>query len=131
MIEQSNLAVKSTMNPDFSTLLWLVFGWLFGLLTPGIAERIKRKHRQAEVVRAVKGELNELQYMMAIFAYTMRSRSAEITDEFLEWLRPIVRSYQGSEVNIRFAEMLELSRTWTEEQRQQADAALYNPERAS
>jgi len=111
-------------------LLWLLLGWLFGLLSPGIAERIRRKHRRVDVARSVKDELSQLRYLMAVVAYTMRARSAQVSDDFLDWLRPIVRNYRGPEANSKFAEALDLSRSkLTEEQRRAIDTALNSPTR--
>jgi hypothetical protein len=116
------------MDPDLNKFLWLLLGWLFGLLSPGIAERTSRKHRQATVIAAVCGELRELQYMMAVVAYRIRGYSGEVSDAFLDWLIPIVRNYQGPEADSKLPGIIEKSRTeLTEQQRKQIHSGLHRP----
>ena len=49
-------------------VLYILLGWLMGLLGPGIVERIRRKYRQKELIASVLSELGELQYTMAMLA---------------------------------------------------------------
>ena len=78
-------------------LLPLLIGWLLGTLSPGIAERIRRKHTQRDLIRSVLAELADLQYTMALVAHSLRTRQAQATDEFLDWLIPIVASLRRAE----------------------------------
>lgn len=76
-------------------LLHLILGWLLGLVTLGIGEMIRRVYRKRELVVSVTGELAELQYVMASTASRLRMHLAEETDEFLDWLIPIISEYAG------------------------------------
>ncbi len=105
-------------------LLYLLTGWLLGLLSPGIAGRIRRKHRQRDLVSSVVGELAELQYTLALAAYRFRAKVGTATDEFLDWLLPIVRSYDGPSKSSALAESLAKSRERSEEQRRHAQSLI-------
>src|SRR5260370_994327 len=52
---------------QFSTIL---LGWLFGLLTPGIAERIRRPYRRLDFQRAVLHIRYHLDLYNQLAAYT-------------------------------------------------------------
>ena len=60
-------------------LLYLLLGWLLGLLSPGIAERIRRKHKAKDLVNSVVGELAELQYTVSLVAARLRMKLAAMT----------------------------------------------------
>jgi hypothetical protein len=116
------------MDQELTHLLWLVLGWLFGLLGPGIAERIRRAHRAKNVVDAVTGELIEMQFTMGLVANTVRARSATLTDEFLDWLYPIVKNYTGPDADPKWAESIEgLRGKKTEAERQAIFLAMRSP----
>ena len=101
-------------------LLYLLLGWLLGVLSPFIAERIHRKHRQQDFVSSVVIELGELQYILAAVAFKMRSKVFTLTDKFLDWLLPIVSSYSGPGKNPTLAATLTKLREGSEDQRRQA-----------
>jgi len=75
---------------QLETVLTILLGWLLGLLTPGIAERIRRPYRRRESIRAVVDEMLSLQHTMAIVAYQMRAMRAEVSDSFLDGVLPVI-----------------------------------------
>jgi hypothetical protein len=105
-------------------LIYLLLGWLLGLLGPAIVERIRRKHRRRDLISSVVGELTELQFTLAFVAFQLRSKLATVTDEFLDWLMPIVDSYDGPGKNSRLAGMLVEVRAHSEAERRQIDILL-------
>ncbi len=108
------------MDSELNRFLWVVLGWLFGLLSPGIAERIRRKHRRAEVMTAARSELRELQYMIGAVANRIRGHLGDVSNSFLDWLIPIVRDYHGPEADPALLGILEGSRRdLTDDQRRQ------------
>jgi hypothetical protein len=103
------------------SILYLLLGWLIGIISPGIAERIRREHRRRELVRSILSELTALQYMMAIVAHVMRGKLATVTDEFLDWIAPIVARYDGPEKPKGQEEALAKTRKISEQQRREVD----------
>jgi hypothetical protein len=77
-------------------ILYILLGWLLGLLAPAIVERIRRGRRSKELVTALCADLDELRFQMAFITYTMRSRTDGINREWFHWFAPIARSYSGS-----------------------------------
>ncbi len=101
------------------SILYLVLGWLIGIISPGLVEQIRRAHRRRDLVRSILSELTSLQYMMAMVAYVMRGKDATLTDEFLDWLAPIVARYDGPDKFKGLEEALAKSRKISEEQRRE------------
>jgi hypothetical protein len=105
-------------------LLHLLLGWLLGLITLGIAERMRRGYRKRELVASVTGELADLQYIIAVLAFRLRANLGEATDEFLDWLIPIIREYDGPSKIPEMGDNLLKIRLYPEEQRRVADLAI-------
>jgi hypothetical protein len=103
--------------PELSTIVTIFFGWLLGLLTPGVAERIRRPYRRHDLMRAVVDEMRELQFTMANVAYRIRARRAEVTDAFLDEILPILEGYHGPESIEGFVERTKTNRAVPEEGR--------------
>ncbi len=111
-------------------LLHLLLGWLLGLTTLGIAEWVRRGYRKRELLASVTGELADLQYVIAIVASILRTHLADETDEFLDWLIPIIREYDGPSKDPRMAEGLLKMRGYPEEKRREAHLARRHPDAA-
>ena len=99
------------------TLLYLVLGWLFGLLSPGIADRIRRSYRIAEVTQAIIAELNELRYTVALAAFIYGRRTESLNDKALDWMVPAIRAYNGPLVDPKAIESAERLRAIPEADR--------------
>jgi hypothetical protein len=100
-------------------------GWLLGLLTPGIAERIRRPYRRRDLIRAVVDEMLALQHTMAIVAYKIRGRRSDVTDAFLDKILLIVESYHGPDRSEDLIAGLKITRSLPEGQRAAAHQARY------
>mgnify|MGYP000049544883 CR=1 FL=1 len=103
------------------SILYLVLGWLIGIISPGIVERIRRAHRRRDLVRSILSELTSLQYMMAFVAYVMRGKLARVTDEFLDWFAPIAAGYDGPEKPEGQEEKVAKIRKISQQQRREVD----------
>jgi hypothetical protein len=74
---------------EVEPILMLILGWLFGLLTSPIVERVRRHYRRKDLTHAVVDEMEGLQVTMAFVAYQIRVRQAQVTDDFLDMVLPI------------------------------------------
>ena len=110
-------------NVTMENLLHLLLGWLLGLTTLGIAEWIRRDYRKRELVASVAGELADLQYVIAVVAFRLRTHLGDGTDEFLDWLIPIIREYDGPSRIPRMRDNLLKIRGYPEAERRVADLA--------
>ena len=80
---------------QLDTILTILLGWLLGLLTPVISDRIHRPYRRRDIVQAVVDEMLGLQYTLATVAHLIRVRNANVTNAFLDQILPIVEGYEG------------------------------------
>lgn len=101
------------------SIIYLILGWLSGIISPEIVVRFRRAQRRRDLVRSILSELTSLQYTMANVAYVMRGDHAIVTDEFLDWFAPIVARYDGPDKLKGLEEALAKSRKKSEEQRQE------------
>ena len=108
--------------------IYILLGWLLGLLSPGIAERIRRKYRKTELIACVLGELRELQYTMAWVAHMLRAHLGLVTDKFLDWVEPLMRDYDGPDAIPNIAEAMAKVRAMPKECRSM-HLALRKPNR--
>ncbi len=108
-------------------LLLLLLGWLMGLVSPGIADRIRRGYRRRDLERAVLDELFGLQHVMAIVAYRIRARRMAVTNEFLDAIIPTVDKYKGPDRIEALIEAIKGARNLPEDQRAAIDKAMSRP----
>ena len=108
-------------------VLLLLLGWLMGLLSPGIAERIRRGYRRRDLVRAVLDELLGLQHLMAIVAYRIRARRSEVTNDFLDAIIPVLNNYKGPDRIEGMIEAIKTSRNIPEDERTTIHEAMRKP----
>ena len=59
---------------------------------------------RAELVSSIVAELDEMRYTMASVAYAVQDHLLETSDEFLDWVLPIIRAYEGPRASLRLAE---------------------------
>ncbi len=76
-------------------LVALLLGWLLGLLSLPIGDAIRRWRARGELATAIKAELAELRYTMALLADTMKSTTGQRDAGFLAWLEQTVAAYDG------------------------------------
>ena len=79
------------------TILALLFGWLLGLFSPAISQRIHGAPRKAELRLAILTELDELGYKMALVSHALRFQLDLLTDDHILWLEGKMARYKGPE----------------------------------
>src|SRR5438046_1190211 len=83
-------------------ILLVLLGWLLGTLTPGVTEAIRRPKWRAELFAALRSELSELRYKLALVAHNMRGRTGTMSRESLSLIRPIILGYGGTPEDAEF-----------------------------
>lgn len=78
---------------EYNDILFLILGWLLGLLGGPIAEAIARAYRRARLLPSLKAELIEFQYSMLLIAYDYRGFLGAIDAEFLSWALAALERY--------------------------------------
>jgi hypothetical protein len=112
---------------QFNSVLTILLGWFLGLLTPSIAERIRRPYRRRDFMRAVVDEMCGLQYTMAMVAYQVRERRANVSNAFLEEILPILEGYNGPDRSDGQIEAARNSRRLSEKDRAAEYQAMRKP----
>jgi hypothetical protein len=83
---------------DLGSAIFLIFfGWFLGLASPMIVEAVKAFLGRRELVRALRVELEDLQYRLAIASFQLLQTHGHLDKNFLKWLQPIVDRYTGDE----------------------------------
>src|SRR5262245_774118 len=76
---------------------YILFGWVLGLISPSIVDLIKSYFRRREIKDALRIELEDLQFRLAISSFLLLQRYGELTKDFLIWIQPILEKYSGDE----------------------------------
>jgi hypothetical protein len=113
---------------EFATVFTILFGWLLGLLTPGIAERIRRPYRRRDLMQAVIDELLGLRHTMAVVSWQIRAKRTKVTDSFLDEILPIFENYHGQDRDEEFIAAMRRTRALPEEQRVALHQARRSPD---
>jgi len=113
---------------EITTILTILLGWLLGLLTPGFAERIRRPYRRRDLIEAVIDEMLGLQFTMAMVAYMVRARRADVSTDFLDEILRIAEGYHGPDRNEDLIEAIKKIRGLSEEERAALHQAKHKPE---
>lgn len=78
-------------------LLYVILGWLFGLLSPSIINRISRSYSKKELLNGIKTEMKECQFRVLLVANLLGLRYGTYDKEYLSWSLPYLQNYQGAE----------------------------------
>lgn len=78
-------------------LLYIILGWLFGLLSPTIISKIGEPYRKRRLFKAISSELNDLKFRAALANFRLVKGYGQINSEYLEWLRSHIEDYKGNE----------------------------------
>jgi hypothetical protein len=80
-------------------LAYLLIGWVLGLIGPLIVDAFKISRRRKEVAAALRVELEELRYRLAVSSFLLISNQGRLNKDFLTWVAPIIENYRGNEPN--------------------------------
>jgi hypothetical protein len=111
----------------YEPLATLLLGWLLGILQPAIVERIRKNYRRAELTVAIKSELHEMQYKMALVSHMLNIHLATATDAHLVWLGSIISNYTGPMRDDSLSEKLSAFQAMPEKARHEELARGRNP----
>lgn len=78
-------------------LPYLLLGWLLGLLSPRIIDRIAAKYSRRALAAAIRSEAEDLQYRVSISSFLLAQRFGNVDRDYLVWLKPRLVQYKGNE----------------------------------
>ena len=61
----------------------LGFGWLLGILSPAVVERVRRAYRRDEIARGLAIELHDLRFRLVLAVLHLRRRSARLSESVI------------------------------------------------
>lgn len=97
-------------------LLFLVLGWLLGLLGPVIVDAIKRR-RENELGRAaIRSELRDVAHKLALAAHYIHMHNGTVNRQELEWLKRHLELYSGLVSHVSLMDSLRLQLAFTDDQ---------------
>ena len=73
----------------------IMVGWLFGIASPLIIDKIKGYSKKKSLIKGLLSELDEVQFKLACVAHTLGLRYGKFDREFLLWLQSIFLFYIG------------------------------------
>lgn len=88
-------------------ILLIFFGWLLGLLSPAIVEKIKSEYSKKQFFNALCTEFHDLQYRVAIVSFLLGRRFGSLDNEYLAEIKPVIENYKGSEPNKSVAKLID------------------------
>lgn len=120
------MQILVALQPAFG----LVGGWVLGLFSPIIAERIRKRSRARDLRQSIRAELHETLIKLILIANHIRTRSGNQPDSWIDWALPILRGYTGPEDIQKTISALEAYSSVPETERRQLPNAL-SPEAVS
>jgi hypothetical protein len=107
---------------------YLVLGWVLGLIGPPIVDTIKSFLRKREITAALRVELEDLQYRLAISSMLLTLRYGHFDKSFLVWISPIVEKYAGNEPNVAIRDLVKRLLTIDDEAELSQAARIFHAE---
>jgi hypothetical protein len=106
----------------------LLAGWVLGVLSPLLVERIRDLWRRGDLRRALAVELREVQLALALTAYSLHVRARSLTEEQAHLFRRVLDGYRGPELNSEGLEAtkLLLSSPWDEQRARMARSPVHS-----
>ena len=78
-------------------VLYILLGWLLGLLGPQIIDGIKGHYQRTKIKAAILFELEDFQFRVALMGFVLAQAEGRLDKEYLTELRTVVVKYQGNE----------------------------------
>lgn len=82
-----------------TTTLSVTLGWLFGILGPGIIDRISIKYKKDALQRIIIRELIDLKSRLSWIPYTIKSDYGMVDEELITWMKTQIMDIEKSEQN--------------------------------
>lgn len=97
-------------------LALLTLGWLGGVLSPVLVEKVRAQRELTTVAAALKDELDEIGYRLALASHRVHQHFGSTDRAHLEWLKTRLSAYRGKEPTQNIAKYVEAQLAWSDEQ---------------
>lgn len=75
-------------SPTINILLFLILGWLLGILSPLILNKIKKKYHKEDLKQAIFSELKEIRTHLVILVFLLSEKNGTFCKKLLSWIVP-------------------------------------------
>ncbi|MBI5471861.1 MAG: hypothetical protein HY961_05900 [Ignavibacteriae bacterium] len=89
------LLVNGGLDDTTEKVVFVLLGWLLGLLSPLIVDTIRKRIEVSEICTALREELSELRYQLALLVYLIDNHFGKFDRSNLEWFKSAIQSYKG------------------------------------
>lgn len=97
-------------------LLFLIIGWLLGLLGPLLTYLFKKPYLKRQLRSSLFVELRDLRFRLAHVVFVIASHNLTLDRRLVEWLKPILHSDKVSYSNVLSVESLDLMSSLDDDQ---------------
>jgi hypothetical protein len=97
-------------------IIYLALGWLIGLLSPTITEKIKKEYKKEELLYGFLSELEETKYRLALMVYILEADHGVLNRELVQWAISNIENYEGSYADEIDLDALKKITTYPDEQ---------------
>jgi len=80
-------------------ILLIILGWLLGILSPILQDKIQQKRNTKKILAAIITELNDLEYRLMFLAFGLFTHIGKMNKDFLSWAASVKENYSGLFVN--------------------------------
>lgn len=90
-------------------VLFIILGWLLGLLSPTIINSIKAFYDRRKFLGAAKAELSNLQFQLCITGMLLAQRYGKLDRDYLNEAKVVLEKYEGGDAPesiIQFIDMM-------------------------
>ncbi len=78
-------------------VLYIILGWLFGLLSPTIINLVREHYDNKKFLIAAKSELTDLQFRLCISGYYLAQQFGDFNKEYILEVKNIVEKFSGGD----------------------------------
>jgi len=90
-------------------IFYLLLGWLLGILSPLIIDRVKRHHQKEEFKKGLLVELEDVRYRLAGAVYLISYRFGIYNRDLLNWMHKISIDYNDQKKLEAIEKLMKLS----------------------
>ena len=80
-------------------ILYIIFGWLLGILSPGIINRISDYHKKNTLKRITTNELKDLKKRLAMLPFLVYPRYGKLDEKIFIWTKTQTQDFKEFEIS--------------------------------
>lgn len=82
------------MTEAYYIIFSVILGWLFGILSPGIIDRISNEYKRESLQKAIIGELNDLKKRLVLLPFQVNSSYGTLDKKIFIWVKEQTHNFE-------------------------------------